>query len=84
MELLIARPVVVLSELTYMIMYGILYWFNNFIQTKLFGFNPYPFMKWEDYVSLIGMSVVVGILAIVYTISAIITNMVNGIKEKKE
>mmetsp|Transcript_32390 Transcript_32390/g.28684 ORF Transcript_32390/g.28684 Transcript_32390/m.28684 type:complete len:231 (-) Transcript_32390:29-721(-) len=83
-DLLIARPVVIQAELKYMVYYGIAYILNNFIQTKIFDWRPYPFMTWENYNSLIAAVVIMAVMMVFYTISSKFTHMINGIKEKED
>ena len=83
-ELLIARPVVVLSEIKYILGFQIVYTLNNFIQTKLFDWLPYPFMMWEDYTSLIACFIIAGVTALFYFMASLATNSINGVKEKED
>ncbi|CAI2380651.1 unnamed protein product [Moneuplotes crassus] len=83
-ELFISKPVVLQSELIYMIYYGSIYTVSNFIQTKLTNVRPYPFMTWEDYTSVIAFFVILLFMIVIYTVSSQITHIVNGVKQKQE
>ncbi|CAI2380765.1 unnamed protein product [Moneuplotes crassus] len=77
-DMLVTRPVFSLEhQLAFFIM-GTLYTLNNFAQTKLFGWSPYPFLKWEDWTSIGLYLVGCPALLILYTVIALITNVVNS------
>jgi Na+-transporting methylmalonyl-CoA/oxaloacetate decarboxylase gamma subunit len=65
-DFIISKKVVYMRDLKYMIVFGTVYTFNNFCQTKMFVRRPYPFMTWEGLDSVIAFFIILVFLVISY------------------
>mmetsp|Transcript_30333 Transcript_30333/g.29831 ORF Transcript_30333/g.29831 Transcript_30333/m.29831 type:complete len:114 (+) Transcript_30333:379-720(+) len=82
-EMIIARPMFIFSEVKNMVIFGLFYTLNNFLQTKFIGgYLPYPFMTWKDSSSLVAAVVILIIGVIFYYIATKITDSINGHEEE--
>ena len=70
-EFLLSSQIIFVKDLKYIILFGLIYSFNNFLQTKLVaGKLPYPFMTWKDYNSLVSVGIILMFFWIIYIIAA--------------
>ena len=83
-ELILSKPVILQSELKYMILYGLGYSVYNYFQVTYFDKEAYPFMTWKDSSSFISIIVIQIVMTIFYLISSKVTSMINGEKEKED
>lgn len=52
-DFVISQQVIYMRDIKFMLIFGVVYTFNNFLQTKMFVRKPYPFMTWEGVDSLV-------------------------------
>ena len=84
-EFLLTSQVVFLRDLKYSLLFGLIYSFNHFLQTKLIeGRRPYPFMTWESWDSLVSVGVFMTFYTIIYFISTKLTNRQSKNSKDKE
>ena len=85
-EYLLTSQIVFLRDLKYIILFGLIYSLNNFLQTKLIeGRRPYPFMTWKSWDSLVSVGVILIFFAIMYFITAKLTQKLSkNIKNKED
>mmetsp|Transcript_11125 Transcript_11125/g.12517 ORF Transcript_11125/g.12517 Transcript_11125/m.12517 type:complete len:88 (+) Transcript_11125:523-786(+) len=66
MDFVLTNRLILVKDYGYMVSFGLLYTFNNFLQTKLFDREPYVFLTWESYDSLTAVAVIVVAMTLAY------------------
>ena len=76
MQFLLCKKEMFLSDLSYLLIYGFAYIFNNFIQTKLFEREPYFFLTWEGLDSIAAVLVIFVATLVVYYMIAKVSQII--------
>ena len=74
-QFLLCKKEMFLSDLSYLLIYGLAYVLNNFVQTKLFDREPYFFLTWEGFDSI------AAVIIIIFTVTLVVYYMIAKVSQ---